>query len=108
MSLLKSFAALLIFSSAAVAQTGRVYTASDYARAEKFMAYNVNSLVLHGVSDPQWLPDGRVWYRDEGTRGESFILVDPVKGTKAPAFDQVKMASALEDADRRDVGVRCV
>ena len=96
MSLLKSFAALLIFSSAAVAQTGRVYTASDYARAEKFMAYNVNSLVLHGVSDPQWLPDGRVWYRDEGTRGESFILVDPVKGTKAPAFDQVKMASALK------------
>ena len=95
MALLKPFVSLLLCSSAAFAQTGRVYTTSDYAQAEKFMAYNVNSLVLHEVSDPQWMADGRVWYRDEGTRGESFILVDPVKGTKAPAFDQVKMANAL-------------
>ncbi len=60
------------------------------------MPYKVNSLVLHAVDDPTWLPDGRVWYRDHGARGTTFVLVDPAKRTKAPAFDQVKLAAALQ------------
>ncbi len=60
------------------------------------MSYNVNSLVLHAVGEPTWLPDGRMWYRDAGPNGYTFMLVDPVKGTKGPAFDQVKMAAALK------------
>ena len=60
------------------------------------MSYNVNGLVLHAVEDPTWLPDGRVWYRDHGARGTTFILIDPAKRTKAPAFDQAKLAAALQ------------
>src|ERR1700746_729646 len=74
---------------------GRQLTTEDYARAEKFMAYNVNSLVYHGVSRPTWMEDGRFWYRDNGPDGVTFIVVDPVKGTKTPAFDQTKLAAAL-------------
>ena len=60
------------------------------------MPYYVNALVLHAVEDPTWLPDGRVWYRDHGARGTSFVLVDPAKRIKAPAFDQAKLATALQ------------
>jgi len=92
-------AALLLCPLAAIAhaqETGRVYTDADYAQAEKFMPYNVNQLVLHAVQNPTWLPDGRVWYRDTGAKGTTIMLVDPIKMTKQPAFDQQKLASALQ------------
>jgi dipeptidyl-peptidase-4 len=77
---------------------GRQLTNDDYATAEKFMAYNVNPLVYHGVSRPTWMEDGRFWYRDNGPDGTAFLLVDPAKGTKGPAFDQTKLAAALTAA----------
>ena len=83
----------------AVAQ-GKQLTTEDYARAEKFMGYNVNSLVYHGVSRVNWMGDGRFWYRDNGPDGVTIVLVDPAKGTKAPAFDQVKLAAALTAASQ--------
>ena len=51
----------LVFATA-VAQQQKALTASDYARAEKFMGYNTNPLVDHSVQ-PAWLADGRFWYR---------------------------------------------
>jgi dipeptidyl-peptidase-4 len=85
------------FAASGLAQ-GRQLTNDDYAKAEKFMAYNVNPLVYHGVSRPTWMEDGRFWYRDNGPDGTAFVLVDPAKGTKGPAFDQTKLASALTAA----------
>ena len=82
----------------AVAQQGRQFTAADYAAAEKFMNYNVTGLVEHGVERPTWMADGRFWYRDRAASGTSFVLVDPVKGTKGAAFDQVKLAAAISAA----------
>ena len=40
-------------------------TAADYARAEKFMAYNTTPLVLHSGVRATWLAAGdeRFWYR---------------------------------------------
>jgi dipeptidyl aminopeptidase/acylaminoacyl peptidase len=77
---------------------GKQLTKEDYARAEKFMGYNVNSLVYHGVSRPTWMADGRFWYRDNGPDGITFMVVDPAKGTKTAAFDQKKLAAALTAA----------
>jgi dipeptidyl aminopeptidase/acylaminoacyl peptidase len=79
----------------AAAQEGRTYTGADYAQAERFMDYNVASLVYHTVDHPTWLADGRFWYRDFGPDGITFMLVDPAKHTKAPAFDQARLAAAL-------------
>src|SRR6202789_3604160 len=97
---LSAFAGVVVaccLTAAGMAQ-GKQLTTEDYARAEKFMAYNVNPLVYHGVSRPTWLEDGRFWYRDNGPDGTAFVLVDPAKGTKGPAFDQTKLASALTTA----------
>ncbi|HEY6414416.1 MAG TPA: DPP IV N-terminal domain-containing protein [Edaphobacter sp.] len=82
------------FTTAGMAQ-GKQLTTDDYAQAEKFMNYNVNPLVYHGVDSPTWLPDGRFWYRDRDADGVTFTLVDPAKGTKGPAFDHAKLANAL-------------
>src|ERR1700738_4511551 len=90
--------AVVCSASVAVAQQGRQYTAADYAQAEKFMNYNLNPLVYHSVEKPVWLADGRFWYRDAGPGGVTYTLVDPVKGTKGPAFDHVKLAAAMTAA----------
>ncbi len=76
----------------------RVFTNADYERAEQFMGYNTNSLVLHSGVRPTWLPDDRFWYRVATGRGSEFMLVDPVKGTKEPAFDHAGLAAALSKA----------
>ncbi|NYF50176.1 S9 family peptidase [Tunturiibacter gelidoferens] len=85
------------FTASGMAQ-GKQLTTEDYARAEKFMGYNVSSLVYHGVARPMWMGDGRFWYRDNGPDGITFMVVDPVKGTKVPGFDQAKLAAALTKA----------
>src|SRR3954471_13035177 len=76
----------------------RAYTDADYQRAEKFMGYNTNPLVLHSGVRPVWLPDDRFWYRVSTEPGYEFILVDPVRGTRAQAFDQARIAAALSSA----------
>ena len=73
----------LLLAASASAQT-RALTAGDYARAERFMGYNTNPLVLHAVAQPTWLPDERFWYRTATDNGTEFFLVDAARGTRAP------------------------
>lgn len=77
-----------------------VVTADDYARAEKFLGYNTTPLVLRGPVRATWLAGdgGRFWYRNLVENGSEFVLVDPVKRTKAPAFDHAKVAGTLSVA----------
>jgi dipeptidyl-peptidase-4 len=74
--------------------TRRVFTAADYARAEKFMAYNTRPLVLHEVH-VKWMADERFCYRNLGPEGSEFVIYDAVHGTRQPAFDHAKIAAAL-------------
>ncbi len=80
------------------AQAGKIFTDADYARAESFMPYNVNPLVLHAVKNPLWLADGRMIYRDSGATGAQWFVVDPAKGTKTKAFDQAKLNAEMTAA----------
>jgi len=102
-------AALLAVAAPSLAQppaapARRVLTAADYHRAEQFMHYRTAPLVLHAGVRPSWLwhdPDDRFWYETRTTRGDEFILVDPAKRTRGPAFDQTKLAAALSTAAGR-------
>ena len=87
-------------TSSGLAQ-GKQLTTEDYAQAEKLMAYNVNPLVYHGVARAVWMDDGRFWYRDNGPDGATYMVVDPVKRTKAPAFDHAKLAAGLAAVDSK-------
>src|SRR5438046_9579744 len=75
-----------------------VLSENDYKRAENLLGYNVNPLVLHSPARPVWLPDDRFWYRLTTERGTVFMLVDPGRKTRMPAFHQPKLAAALSSA----------
>ena len=82
-------------------------TAEDYARAEKLLGPNVNPLVVRAGGRPTWMPDGRFWYRNALEDGGSeFVLVDPAKRTRGPAFDHARLAAALTAALGRPVDAR--
>ncbi len=82
----------------AFAQTPRALTAADYARAEKFMNYNVDPLVYGASVRPHWLAGDRFWYANTIPQGTEFVLVDPARRTRARAFDQERVAAALSRA----------
>src|SRR5580700_5282084 len=44
-------------------------TAADYARAEKFLSTNTMGLMSRSAVQPNWLPDGRMWYRVTTSEG---------------------------------------
>jgi len=78
-----SIVALLISTFTFVVAAQRpAFTAEDYARAEKMLAYNTGPLVDRSGVRPTFLPDGRFWYRVMTATGSEFVLVDPATGTK--------------------------
>ncbi len=81
-----------------LAQAPRALTSEDYARAEKFMAYNTTPLALGATVRPSWLANDRFWYRNTIPEGAEFVLVDPARQTRARAFDHEPLAAALSRA----------
>jgi len=75
--------------------TNPVVTKDDYARAESFLSTNTTPLVTGITSNPTWLPDGRLWYRNRIPEGMEFVLVDPFEGTRKPAFNHARLAKSL-------------
>ena len=80
-------------------QARRALTAADYARAERFLRDNVTPLVLKAGVRPNWLPGDRFWYRNAVEKeGSEFVLIDPGRGKREPAFNQAAVAAALSAA----------
>jgi dipeptidyl aminopeptidase/acylaminoacyl peptidase len=96
---------LALIATPAVGQEARpaALTADDYARAERFLAQHTTPLVSGVPGRPTWLPDGRFWYRVTVEGGGEFILVDPARRKRAPAFDHARLAQALGAATGRTV-----
>src|SRR5579885_294703 len=89
---------LLVAAPACLAQAPRIFTAADYARAEKFMPYNTAPLVLHAAGRPTWVADDRFWYRTTTENGYEFVMYDAARGTRQPVFDQARIAAAISAA----------
>src|SRR5580765_2485090 len=87
----------VLLATSSFAQT-RTVTAEDYSKAEKFLGYNTNRLVLHVAAQPTWVGDDRFWYRTTTENGTEFFLVDAASGARTPAFDQTRLAAALSTA----------
>ncbi|GJG86966.1 dipeptidyl peptidase IV [Gemmatimonadetes bacterium T265] len=89
----------------------RALADSDYARAERFMAWNVVPLVsLPGR--PSWLADGRLAYRAAAAANAPganarLVVVDPARGTADtiadPAAQQAVARAAGALPERRDM-----
>jgi dipeptidyl-peptidase 4 len=92
--------ALSLVCAAGLAQHPRQYTDQDYANAERFMPYNMNPLAFKGQVKAQSLNDGRFWYKAVDDSGITYMVVDPAKRARGPAFDQQKVAAAINAASR--------
>jgi dipeptidyl aminopeptidase/acylaminoacyl peptidase len=97
---------LVVSATLSAQQPARVLTSADYAHAEQFMTYNTSPLVygtdyqrdVNTGIRANWLSGGRFWYRVVRENGAEFVLVDPEKGRRAPAFDHARLAAALSGA----------
>ena len=75
--------AVAVIAPFTVAQAqSRVITAADYARAEKFLGFNTQTLVSNTGVQPSWLPDGRFTYRVRQPDGSQPIMLVNAKGVK--------------------------
>lgn len=95
-------ALLTVTTIAANAQERTALTEKDYQHAESMLSYNTEALVDNNGVNPNWLPDGRFWYRVLTARGSEFILVDPARGSRSAAFDQQKLAASLSKATGKE------
>ena len=68
--------AMLMLASLSRAQSGRIFTEGDYRQAVSMLSHNVNQLVDRDIS-PEWLPDGRLWYKCQTGNQTTYKLVDP-------------------------------
>jgi dipeptidyl-peptidase 4 len=79
----------------AKAETVKVQKA-NYELATHWTSAKVGKLVFDRSITPHWLESGdRFWYSYETSHGRHFYLVDPVKKTKVPVFDNARMAAML-------------
>ncbi len=78
-------------------------TRADFERAANLRKLTENK-VLNRRLEPRWLTnDSRFWYRSELPNGShQFILVDPAKPERKPAFDHARLAEALKAAGIND------
>lgn len=84
---------ILIAAAAIFAQqpSPRVYTAEDYARAEKMLGYNTAQLVDRAAIRPTFLDNGQLWYRALTPTGSEYVLVNPVDGSRRTAATLEKL-----------------
>jgi dipeptidyl aminopeptidase/acylaminoacyl peptidase len=74
---------------------------ANYELATHWTSAKVGKLVFDMGVTPHWLESGdRFWYSYETSHGRHFYLVDPAKKTKAPVFDNAKMAAMLAGITR--------
>src|SRR5216684_9286607 len=73
---------------------GRV--APNYALEERFLPDQVSKLVFDLAVTPHWFSESdRFWYSYQTTEGTRYYIVNPVKKSKTPLWDNAKVAAAL-------------
>ena len=70
-------------------------TVNDYSRAEQFLPWNTYNMVFGDEVAPKFLNDDKFWFRSHKESGHEFVIVDPIKRNRAPAFDHNRLASTL-------------
>ena len=69
---------------------------ANYDLASRWMAAKVGKYVFSTSVTPHWLEfSDRFWYDYETPAGRKWWVVDPVKKTKTPLFDNAKIAAQL-------------
>lgn len=74
---------------------------ANYDLASRWTAAKVGKMVFDTAVTPRWLENGdRFWYSYETNQGKKWWVVDPLKKTKTPLFDNAKLAALLTNLTR--------
>jgi len=69
---------------------------ANYELASRWTQAKVGKLVFDTSVTPHWLEfSDRFWYSYETNQGKTYFLADPARKSKAPIFDNAKMAAML-------------
>ena len=69
---------------------------ANYDLASRFSPKKLEKMIFSTSIDPHWTKSGnKFWYMYETTAGKKWVVVDPVKMTKTPMFDNDKLAANL-------------
>ena len=79
-----------------VSENAATHVAPNYALEERFLPDQLNKLVFDLAVTPHWFSESdRFWYSFQTTEGTRYYLVDPLKKSKTPLWDNAKVAAAL-------------
>ena len=67
----------VMVSQAIYAQSTKVLTSDDYAKAEKMLSFGTAPFIDRSGVRATFLPDGSFWYRVMTPTGSEFVLIDP-------------------------------
>jgi len=98
-----SFLMILLLVQTTSGQNGRSFTEADYQHAADMLGGNVNKLIDNAIQ-PQWLPDGKLWYSSMTEKGIEFKLFNPANGTKISAASKKELfekAGISEEAESK-------
>jgi len=71
-------------------------TTPNYALEARFLPDSVNKLVFDLSITPHWFTQSdKFWYSYRTTDGTNYYVVDPVKKSKSPLWDNAKIAATL-------------
>ncbi len=69
---------------------------ANYELAARFSPKKLEKMIFSTAVDPHWMKGGsKFWYMYETSEGKKWYLVDPVKMTKSPMFNNDKLAASL-------------
>lgn len=71
-------------------------TKANYELAARFSPKKLEKMLFTTAVDPHWMRGGvKFWYTYETTAGKKWYVVDPIKMTKLPMFDNDKLAASI-------------
>lgn len=85
---------LLLSSVWMMAQPGKTYSSDDYQHATEMLAGNA-SRYIDNMIQPQWLPDGKLWYRSLTDNQSKFVLFNPADGKRTVYNSRKELMEAL-------------
>ncbi|GHN01981.1 dipeptidyl peptidase IV [Cytophagales bacterium WSM2-2] len=92
--------ALALLASVSYAQSGKTFTTAEYQHAADMLGGNVTKLVDNAIQ-PQWLPDGKLWYRSL-TDQSKYVLFNPADGKKTVANTRKELPVTFPEPARRN------
>ena len=94
------FALLFLVTSMARGQSGKNFTATEYQHAADMLAGNAGKLIDNAIQ-PQWLPDGKLWYRSLTDGQSKYISFNPVDGKRVVANTKKELLGSVSENSKQ-------